>query len=73
MASQATKLKMINHIDTVLEESQDMFDTKSQSNAYIIGYLTGTLKNLRSRLTATLDPIEQPEETNSSFLLHPRL
>lgn len=61
MASQATKVKMINHIDTILKESQDMFDTKSHSNAYIVGYLTGTLKNLRSTLTATLEQPEQPE------------
>ena len=61
MASQATKVKMINHIDTILKESEDMFETKSHSNAYIIGYLTGTLKNLRSTLNATLDPLEQPQ------------
>jgi hypothetical protein len=56
MASKATKRKMVDYIDTTLEETRIMFETKSQSNAYIIGYLEGTLKNLRSRLAISLTP-----------------
>ena len=46
-----TQIKaMIQSIETNLKDADMMFKTESQSHAYIIGYLEGTLKTIRGEL-----------------------
>ena len=39
--------KIIEIVDKALKESERMWETKEQSDAYIIGYLQGTLRGIR--------------------------
>jgi hypothetical protein len=41
--------ELINYINNNLEESDRLWDSK-ESNAYIIGYLQGTLKSLVDKI-----------------------
>jgi hypothetical protein len=57
-----TKAQMKKLIEISLADSQELFENKQESQAYIIGYLQGTLKMINKEISKgiffTADPPE---------------
>ena len=49
------KSRLVKTINKNLEEAERLFKTKEQSDAYIVGWLQGTLKAIRFELEESIE------------------
>ncbi len=56
--TEATVKQMIDQIISDLNRSEQLWDEKIESHAFIVGYLQGALRNLKSDLIFEL-PLEE--------------